>query len=140
MNSVHLIGNLTRDPERRNTNGDTTVVGLRLAVNGRRRNKAGDWVNKPGYFDVTVFGQQADVAMEYLAKGRKVAVSGRLDFQQWKAEDGSTRSKVEIIASEVEFLTPAKRGGDDTSGPAVQAAPETSADGETSAPTEAAAA
>ena len=131
MNSVQLIGNLTRDPERRTTSG-TSVVGLRLAVDGRRRNKAGDWVRKPGYFYVTVFGQLADVAMEYLAKGRKVAVSGRLDFQQWKAEDGSTRSKVEVIASEVEFLTPAQRGGDDTSGPVVHAVPETPADGPTS--------
>ena len=139
MNSVQLIGNLTRDPERRTTSGDTSVVGLRLAVDGRRRNKAGDWVRKPGYFDVTVFGQLADVAMEYLAKGHKVAVSGRLDFQQWKADDGSTRSKVEVIASEVEFLTPAKRGDDDTPGADLSAVPEASADGNTSSPEAAAA-
>ena len=139
VNSVQLIGNLTRDPERRTTSGDTSVVGLRLAVDGRRRNKAGDWVRKPGYFDVTVFGQLADVAMEYLAKGRKVAVSGRLDFQQWKADDGSTRSKVEVIASEVEFLTPAKRGDDDTPGADLSAVPEASADGSTSTPEAAAA-
>lgn len=123
MNSVQLIGNLVRDPERRNTASEVTVARLRIAVNGRRRNKAGDWVDKANYFDVTVFGQQADNALGYLATGRKVAVTGRLDYQEWKAQDGTTRSKVEVIANEVDYLTPAKRGGDDRAATASEPAP-----------------
>lgn len=106
INSVTITGNLTRDPELRSTGGGTSVCQLRVAVNGRRKDgSSGEWVDKPNYFDVTVFGAQGENCANYLAKGRGVAVEGRLDWREWEAKDGSgKRQKVEIIANTVQFL------------------------------------
>lgn len=112
MNRVCLIGNLTRDPELRTTGGGTSVCSLRVAVNTRRKDNAtGEWVDKPNYFDVAVFGNQAESAAQYLAKGRPVGIDGRLEWSEWEAQDGTKRSKVEIVADNVKFL-----GGKDGSG------------------------
>ena len=79
INSVVLVGNLTRDPELRHTPSGTAVCSLRLAVNSRRKDGAtGQWSDKPNYFDITVWGQQGESCAQYLAKGRPVAVQGRL--------------------------------------------------------------
>ena len=76
-----------------------------MAVNSRRRNQSGEWVDKPNYFDVTVFGAQGENCSNYLSKGRPVAIEGRLDWSEWDATDGSgKRSKVEIVANSVQFL------------------------------------
>jgi single-strand DNA-binding protein len=98
MNSIQLIGRLTRDPELRQTATGKSVGNLRLAVDRRDREAA------PVYVDVTVWNAQAETCAQHLAKGRQVGVTGRLDYQEWKAEDGSTRSRHEVIASDVEFL------------------------------------
>jgi single-strand DNA-binding protein len=101
-----ITGNLTRDPELRSTGGGTSVCELRVAVNSRRKDgSTGEWVDKPNYFDVTVFGAQGENCANYLAKGRPVAVEGRLDWREWEAKDGSgKRQKVSIIANSVQFL------------------------------------
>ena len=105
LNVVVITGNLTRDPELRSTSGGTSVCKLRVAVNSRRRDQGGEWVDKPNFFDVTVFGAQGENCSTYLSKGRPVAVEGRLDWSEWEAQDGSgKRSKVEIIANSVQFL------------------------------------
>ena len=105
INRVVLVGNLTKDPELRHTPGGTPVCSLRLAVNGRRRDESGTWVDKPNYFDVSVFGNQAESCAQYLAKGRPVGVDGRLDWREWDATDGSgKRQAVQIIADSVQFL------------------------------------
>ena len=105
INVVVITGNLTRDPELRSTQGGTSVCKLRVAVNSRRRNQGGEWVDKPNYFDVTVFGAQGENCSNYLSKGRPVAIEGRLDWSEWDATDGSgKRSKVEIVANSVQFL------------------------------------
>ena len=105
INRVVLVGNLTRDPELRHTGGGTAVCTLRIAVNTRRKDNAtGEWSDKPNYFDVAVFGNQAESCNQYLSKGRPVAIDGRLDWQEWEAQDGTKRSKVEIIAESVQFL------------------------------------
>ena len=81
---------------------------LRLAVNTRRRNAStGEWEEKPNYFDVTVWGAQAENCDKYLAKGRPVAVDGRLEWREFEARDGGKRQAVEIIAETVQFLGPA---------------------------------
>ena len=104
INRVTITGNLTADPELRAA-GSTSVCELRVAVNGVRKDQSGNWVEKPNYFDVTVFGAQGENCANYLSKGRPVAVDGRLDWQQWEAKDGSgKRSKVVIIADTVQFL------------------------------------
>jgi single-strand DNA-binding protein len=103
INSVVITGNLTRDPELRQTGGGTSVCGMRVAVNSRR--KEGDqWVDKPNYFDVTVWGAQGENCATYLSKGRPVAVQGRLDWREWQDRDGNKRQNVEIIADTVQFL------------------------------------
>ena len=105
INRVVLTGNLTRDPELRSTGGGTSVCELRVAVNSRRKDgSTGEWVDKPNYFDVTVWGAQGENCAQYLAKGRPVAVQGRLDWREWEAQDGSKRQAVEIIADSVQFL------------------------------------
>ncbi len=100
-----ITGNLTRDPELRSTPSGTSVCKLRVAVNSRRKDGAsGEWVDKPNYFDVTVWGAQGENCANYLSKGRPVAVEGRLDWREWEAQDGTKRQAVEIIANSVQFL------------------------------------
>jgi single-strand DNA-binding protein len=106
MNVVVITGNLTRDPELRSTPSGTSVCKMRVAVNSRRKDSAsGEWVDKPNYFDVTVWGAQGENCATYLSKGRPVAVSGRLDWREWEAQDGSgKRQAIEIVADSVQFL------------------------------------
>jgi len=105
INVVVITGNLTRDPELRSTPGGTSVCKLRVAVNSRRKDgQTGDWVDKPNYFDVTVWGAQGENCAHYLAKGRPVAVEGRLDWREWEDKEGGKRQSVEIIANSVQFL------------------------------------
>jgi len=105
INRVVITGNLTRDPELRSIPNGTSVCSLRVAVNGRRKDaESGQWVDKPNYFDVTVFGAQGENCAQYLAKGRPVAVEGRLNWREWEAQDGGKRQSVDIIADTVQFL------------------------------------
>jgi len=104
INRVVLVGNLTKDPELRSTPSGTPVCSLRIAVNSRRRDESGQWIDKPNYFSVSVFGNQAESCSQYLSKGRPVAVDGRLDWREWQAQDGSKRESVEIVAESVQFL------------------------------------
>jgi single-strand DNA-binding protein len=106
VNVVVVTGNLTRDPELRSTPGGTSVCKLRVAVNSRRKDgQSGEWIDKPNYFDVTVWGAQGENCANYLAKGRPVAIEGRLDWREWEAkEGGGKRQSVEIIANSVQFL------------------------------------
>src|SRR5437879_12209478 len=111
INRVVLGGSLTKDPELRHTPGGTPVCSRRVAVNSRRRDESGAWVDKPNYFDVSVFGNQAESCTQYLSKGRPVGIDGRLDWREWDATDGTKRQAVEIIAESVQFL-----GGRDSEG------------------------
>jgi len=105
INVVAITGNLTKDPELRSTPSGTSVCKLRVAVNSRRKDgQSGEWVDKPNYFDVTVWGAQGENCANYLSKGRPVAVEGRLDWREWEAQDGSKRQSIEIIANSVQFL------------------------------------
>ena len=105
INRVVLVGNLTKDPELRHTPSGTAVCSLRLAVNSRQKDaSSGEWVDKPNYFDVTVWGKQGENCAQYLRKGRPVAVDGRLDWREWDAQDGTKRQAVQIIANTVQFL------------------------------------
>jgi single-strand DNA-binding protein len=105
INRVVITGNLTRDPELRSLQSGTSVCKLRIATNTRRKDASGQWVDKPYYFDVTVWGAQGENCANYLQKGRGVAIDGRLEWREWDATDGSgKRSAVEIIADTVQFL------------------------------------
>jgi len=104
INRVVLVGNLTRDPELRHTPSGTPVCSLRLAVNTRRKDESGQWIDKPNYFDITVWGQQGENCAQYLGKGRPVAIDGRLEWREWEAQDGAKRQAVEVVADSVQFL------------------------------------
>ena len=108
MNTVSLIGRLTADPELRHTAGGTPVCTIRLAVNRPRK----DGQDQGAVFiDVASFNRQAEAVAEHLAKGRQVAVTGRLEYRQWEGQDGSPRSKHEVVANQVDFLAkPATNG------------------------------
>jgi single-strand DNA-binding protein len=103
---ISLIGRLTAAPELRDRSG-TQVGRLRLAVQ-RPRTKDGE-DRGADYVDVTVFNNQAEVCNKYLAKGRRVAIEGRLQHSEWQAEDGSRRKKLEVVARSVEFLDSPRR-------------------------------
>ena len=113
INVVVITGNLTQDPELRHLGSGTAVCELRVAVNSRRKDGAtGEWVDKPNYFNVTVWGAQGENCANYLAKGRPVAIEGRLDWREWEAKDGGgKRQAVSIIANSVQFLGSRDGGG-----------------------------
>src|SRR6059036_659587 len=104
INRVVLVGNLTRDPEIRQTPSGTSVCSLRIAVNSRRRDESGQWTDKPNYFSISVFGNQAESCAQYLSKGRPVGIDGRLEWREWQAQDGGKRESVEVVADSVQFL------------------------------------
>ena len=103
MNSVNLIGRLTADPTLNERKG-IQVGNLRLAVQRPRKDGEDQGAD---YVDVTVFGRQAETCKQYLAKGRKIGVQGRLHHSEWDGENGR-RQKLEVIADNVEFLDPRK--------------------------------
>jgi single-strand DNA-binding protein len=104
INRVTLVGRLTRDPELKHLPSGSAVLELGLAVNGRKQDASGQWVDKPNFFDVKVFGNQAEMLSQHLGKGRRIGVDGRLDWSSWESQDGGKRSKVEVIAQSVQFL------------------------------------
>ena len=112
LNRVTLVGRLTRDPELRHTQGGDPVCSIRLAVSSRARDESGAWGDRSNYFDITVFGRQAETASTYLAKGRRIGVDGRLSWREWQAQDGSKRQNVEVIANDVFFLDSRGEGGE----------------------------
>ena len=111
INRVVLIGNLTRDPEMKHLPSGTALCSLRIAVNTRRKDESGQWTDKPNYFDVAVWGAQGESCAQYLAKGRPVAIDGRLEWREWEAKDGTKRQNVEVIADSVQFLGSRDGGG-----------------------------
>jgi len=116
INRVIITGNLTRDPELRSLPSGTSVCKLRVAVNTRRKDGAsGEWVDKPNYFDVTVWGAQGENCAQYLFKGRPVAVDGRLEWREWEQE-GAKRQAIDIIADTVQFLGSRDGGGESSGG------------------------
>jgi single-strand DNA-binding protein len=103
VNSIQLVGRLTRDPELRSTQAGKQVARMRLAVNRSRDREVAD------FFDVVAWEGLGEVCAEHLDKGRRVAVSGRVQYRQWRTDDGEPRHSYEVVAHDVEFLDAAKR-------------------------------
>jgi single-strand DNA-binding protein len=116
LNRVTLVGRLTRDPELRHLPSGDPLCSIRLAVSSRARDESGNWGDRSNYFDVTVFGRQAETASTYLAKGRRIGVDGRLSWREWQAQDGSKRQSVEVIANDIFFLDSRGEGGGEGGG------------------------
>lgn len=105
INRVNISGNLTRDPELRSTASGTQVLSFGMAVNDRHKNQqTGEWEDYPNFVDCTMFGTRAEKLAQYLHKGMKVAIEGKLRYSQWE-NDGQKRSKLEVIAEELEFMS-----------------------------------
>ena len=106
--SQHQPRRARREPDARSRAaadaGGTSVCSLRIAVNRRRKDECGQWTDKPNYFSVSVFGNQAESCAQYLSKGRPVAIDGRLEWREWQTQDGPKREAVEIVADSVQFL------------------------------------
>lgn len=119
INKATITGNITRDPELRQTQGGTSVLAIGVAVNDRRKNQqTGEWEDYPNFIDCTIFGNRATGVAPHLEKGMKVAIEGKLNQSRWQAEDGTNRSKIEIIVDEIEFMS--RQQGQTTSKPVQQ--------------------
>ncbi|NLW21155.1 MAG: single-stranded DNA-binding protein [Clostridiales bacterium] len=126
MNKIFLIGNLTRDPELRSTQSGIPVCTFTVAVNRRGRQSAEAGQPDADFFRVTTWRQQAENCNRYLAKGRKVGVTGTLTLQSYVGNDGQQRYSLEVQADEVEFLTPRGEGGERQTAAPQAGAPEAS--------------
>jgi single-strand DNA-binding protein len=103
INQVILMGNLTRDPELRTTPSGQSVCAFGLAVNRSWQGADGNQQEATDFFDVTAWGKLGELINQYMSKGRRVLIQGRLSYRQWE-QDGQKRSKVEVIANDVTFL------------------------------------
>lgn len=122
INRVVLIGRLTREPELRATPSGTSVCGLRIAVNSMRKDANGEPCERPNYFDVSVFGAAAESVSNYMRRGSRVGIDGRLEWREWETADQQKRQAVSIIADTVQFLDGPRSGEED----APDGAPESS--------------
>src|SRR5271154_6119836 len=112
LNQVTLMGNLTRDPELRQTPTGQNVTSFSLALNRSYKDSSGEWQESTDYIDIVCWGPLAERVAQYLTKGRRCLVQGRLQSRSWE-QDGQKRSKVEVNANDVTFLD-GRGGGDDS--------------------------
>ena len=107
INKAFITGNITRDVELRSTGGGLSVANFTVAVNDRRKNQqTGEWEDRPNFIDCTMLGKRAEALAQYLTKGVKVSIEGRLRWSQWEDKNGGgKRSKIEVVVDEVEFMT-----------------------------------
>ena len=110
FNKVILMGNLTRDVELKYTQSGTAVTEIGLAVNDRRKDGNGEWIDETTFVDVTYWGRQAEVCSEYLAKGSNILVEGRLKLDQWET-DGQKRYKLRVNGEKMTMLGKGQGGG-----------------------------
>ena len=112
LNKVMLMGNLTRDPEIKYTPKGMAITNLGLAVNRVWSNEAGEKQEEVTFIDVEMFGRKAEVAAEYLKKGRPVFIEGRLKLDSWDdKQSGQKRSKLKVVGESLEFLGSREGGG-----------------------------
>jgi single-strand DNA-binding protein len=110
FNRVILLGNVTRDPELRYISSGTAVTDVGLAVNDRRKNASGEWVEETTFVDVTLWGRTAEVAGEYVTKGSPLLIEGRLKLDTWE-KDGKKNSKLRVVCDRMQLLGGRGDGG-----------------------------
>lgn len=109
INRVTISGNLTRDPEIRNTQSGMTVMSFGVAANDRiKNNQTGEWEDRANFIDCTMFGNRAESISQYLSKGSKVTIDGKLRWSQWE-KDGQKRSKIDVIIDNIDFTSNASK-------------------------------
>lgn len=131
INQVILMGNLTRDPELRQTPNGQSVCGFSLALNRSYKDSSGEWQEATDYVDITAWAALGERVAQYLSKGRRCLVVGRLQSRSWEQE-GQKRSKVEVLANDVTFLD--SRGGGDGGSDQASTAQTSSAEESTGKP------
>ncbi len=114
VNKVILIGNLGRDPETRYTTGGDAVTNLRIATTDVWKDKAGEKQEKTEWHTVVLFGRQAEIAGEYLKKGRPVYIEGRLQTRKWTDKEGVEKYSTEVVGDRMQLLGSREGGGGDT--------------------------
>jgi single-strand DNA-binding protein len=107
FNKIMIVGYLGRDPELRYTTQGTPVCDFSIATTERRKDKSGGVQEVTTWFRVSLFGRQAEVASQYLTKGRQVYVEGQLSQREWTDKEGATRLSLEVRGTDIQFLTPA---------------------------------
>jgi single-strand DNA-binding protein len=127
LNQVTLMGNLTRDPELRQTPTGQSVTSFSLALNRSYKDGGGEWQEATDYIDVVCWGPLAERVAQYLSKGRRCLVQGRLQSRSWEQE-GQKRSKVEVLANDVTFLDSRGGGEDNDNGPSAGASSSSASD------------
>ncbi|HEX9023897.1 MAG TPA: single-stranded DNA-binding protein [Geobacteraceae bacterium] len=124
LNKVMLIGNLGKDPEVRYTGSGTAVASFSLATSERFKNKNGEWEDRTEWHNITLWGRLAEIAGEYLAKGRTVFIEGRLQTRKWQDRDGRDRYTTEVVGDKMQILSAKGEGGRQGAGrPEAQEAP-----------------
>jgi len=114
-NRVLLIGNLGRDPEVRHTNSGQPVANLRVATSRRYKDREGNWSEQTEWHDVVCFGRTAETAGQYLRKGSRVFVEGRLQTRSWDDREGKKQYRTEVVAEFLKFMD-SRSGGDSGGG------------------------
>jgi single-strand DNA-binding protein len=104
VNKVILVGNLGKDPELKHTSSGTAVATMTIATNERFKDKSGEWQDKTEWHSVVLWQRLAEIASEYLKKGRSVYVEGRLQTRSWEDKQGQKRYTTEIVASDLVLL------------------------------------
>lgn len=104
MNSVHIIGNITRDVELTYAQSGTAIGKIGVAVNKQVKNAQGGYDSKPVFIDVTAFGKTAETLNQYFRKGSKIGIDGELNFEQWEDQSGQKRSKLSVIMNRLHFI------------------------------------
>ncbi len=104
LNKTMLIGNLTRDVELKYTTSGAAVANFGLAVNRTYTNSDGEKVDDVCFVDVVAWNKLAEICGEYLAKGRPIFVEGRLQMDSWEDQDGKNRTKLKVVAQNIQFL------------------------------------
>lgn len=115
LNKVMLIGNLGKDPEVRYTTSGQGVASFSIATTEKFKNKSGDMEERTEWHNIVLWGRQAEIAKEYLSKGKTVFIEGRLQTRKWQDKDGRDRYTTEIVGDRMQMLSP-KGGGSGRSG------------------------
>ena len=111
LNKVMLIGNLGKDPEVRYTTSGTAVASFSVATTDKIKNKSGEWEEKTEWHNITLWARLAEIAGEYLSKGKTVFIEGRLQTRKWQDKDGRDRYTTEIVGEKMQMLSPKGDGG-----------------------------
>ena len=110
FNKIIIVGYLGRDPELRYTTDGTPVCDFSVATTERKKDKSGEFQDVTTWFRVSLWRRQAEVASQYLAKGRQVYVEGQLSQREWTDKEGVARTSLEVKGTEIQFLSPAGEG------------------------------